>query len=198
MSTYDTSDPDAIRADIERTRAELGQDVDALADKVTPSKVVDREKEKLRGRVEDVKDRIFGAASDAKDAVHGATDSARTSLSDAPGKVAAKAQGNALAVGIIAFGAGLLAAALIPASEKEKQLAAQAKDAAQPAIDEAKDLAQGIAQDLKQPAQEAAEAVRDTAQDAVSTVRDTATDEAHSVRADAEDARDAVQDQTRP
>lgn len=28
--------PDAIRADIERTRAEFGRDVDALADKVTP------------------------------------------------------------------------------------------------------------------------------------------------------------------
>ncbi len=35
--------PEAIRADIERTRAELGLDVDALADKVNPSKVVDRQ-----------------------------------------------------------------------------------------------------------------------------------------------------------
>ena len=33
------SNPDDLRRDIERTRMELGQDVDALADKVTPSKI---------------------------------------------------------------------------------------------------------------------------------------------------------------
>lgn len=193
MSTYDTSDPDEIRANIERTRSELGSDVDALADKVTPSKVVDREKEKLRGRVESVKDRVFGAASDTKDAVHGAAGSAGGSLSDAPRKVADKAQGNAVAVGLIAFGAGLLAASLIPASDKEKQLAAQAKEAAEPAIEGAKHVAQDIAQDLKEPAQDAAQAVQETARDAAESVRSTATDEAQSVRSDAQDARDAVQ-----
>ena len=31
--------PDEIRANIERTRSELGSDVDALADKVNPSKI---------------------------------------------------------------------------------------------------------------------------------------------------------------
>ena len=34
---------DEIRSDIERTRQDLGMDVDALADKVTPSKIVDRQ-----------------------------------------------------------------------------------------------------------------------------------------------------------
>jgi len=41
--------PDEIRADIERTRQELGSDVDALADKVSPSKIVDRQVDKVRG-----------------------------------------------------------------------------------------------------------------------------------------------------
>jgi Protein of unknown function (DUF3618). len=40
--------PDEIRADIERTRRELGSDVDALADKVSPSKIVDRQVSKVR------------------------------------------------------------------------------------------------------------------------------------------------------
>ncbi len=34
--------------DIERTRVELGQDVDALADKVTPSKIAERQTRKVR------------------------------------------------------------------------------------------------------------------------------------------------------
>ena len=40
--------PDAIRADIEQTRRELGSDVDALADKVSPSKIVDRQTDKVK------------------------------------------------------------------------------------------------------------------------------------------------------
>ena len=54
-----------IRAEIEATRRELGQDVDALADKVTPSKIVDRQKNKLRGALTSVKERVMGAADDA-------------------------------------------------------------------------------------------------------------------------------------
>lgn len=38
-----TDDPDAIRAEIENTRRSLSGDVDALADKVTPSKIADRQ-----------------------------------------------------------------------------------------------------------------------------------------------------------
>ena len=40
--------PDAIRADIEQTRRELGSDVDALADKVSPSKMMDRQADKVK------------------------------------------------------------------------------------------------------------------------------------------------------
>jgi cell division septum initiation protein DivIVA len=206
MSTnYDASDPDQIRANIERTRSELGSDVDALADKVTPSKIVDREKEKLRGRVDGVKDRVFGAASDARDSVVGAKDSAvgsvsgaGSSLSDASHKAAQKAEGNPLAVGLIAFGVGLLAASLIPASDKEKELASQAKDAAAPALHEMQDVAKGIAEDLKEPAQEAAHAVQETAQEAAQNVKSTATDEAENVKSSAQDARGAVQDSATP
>ncbi|TFD05905.1 DUF3618 domain-containing protein [Cryobacterium sp. TMT1-2-2] len=40
--------PDQIRSDIERTRRELGGDVDALADKVTPSKIIQRQTDKVK------------------------------------------------------------------------------------------------------------------------------------------------------
>ena len=53
------SNPDEIRADIERTRAELGQDVDALADKVTPSKIAERQTRKVRRALTSVKDRVM-------------------------------------------------------------------------------------------------------------------------------------------
>ena len=70
------SNPDEIRADIERTRAELGQDVDALADKVTPSKIAERQTRKVRRALTSVKDRVMGVASDIGDTAHDAVENA--------------------------------------------------------------------------------------------------------------------------
>lgn len=185
-----TDSPEAIRADIERTRAELGSDVDALADKVSPSKIVDRQKSKLHGAVRGVRERLMGVAEDtgsaassmahrAGDAAHGATDSAK---------------GNPLAIGLVAFGAGLVLASLIPASRAERDAAASAKDKAAPLIDEAKDVAHDIVGDLKEPAGEAATAIKDRATEAVQHVKDDSTEAVSTVRDRAQGAGDAVRD----
>ena len=57
-----STDPDQIREDIERTRAELSSDVDALTDKVSPTQVAQRQADKVRSAVSDVKDRVMGGA----------------------------------------------------------------------------------------------------------------------------------------
>ncbi len=180
--------PDAIRADIERTRAELGTDVDALADKVNPSKIVDRQTSKIKGAVGSVRDRIMGAADDAGSSAHNLAGSAHGVAHD----VKAKAEGNPLAVGLIAFGAGLLAASLIPASAKEKELAETAKEQAQPLIDELGDVAKDAASHLKEPAQDAATAVKERAQEAVQTVKDEGSDAAGTVTDRAQEARSNI------
>lgn len=51
-----TQNPDALRADIEQTRRRLSTNVDAVADKVTPSHIVNR-------RVDRIKTAVFGAAT---------------------------------------------------------------------------------------------------------------------------------------
>ena len=71
-----TDSPDAIRADIERTRRDLGLDVDALADKVTPSKIVDRQVDKVRGAFGSVRERVMGAADDVSSSASDVADSA--------------------------------------------------------------------------------------------------------------------------
>lgn len=194
--------PEAIRANIESTRRELGMDVDALADKVTPSKIVGRQTDKVRGALGSVRDRVMGAADDAGSSIHGAGSSLKgtgsdvvSGVSDAGHQAVAKAQGNPLAVGLIAFGAGLLLSSLIPASSKEKDLAASVKDQAQPLIDEATSVAKDVGQQLKEPAQEAVAAVKDTATDAASNVKDAATGAAENVGDRARDARENVTEQ---
>lgn len=186
--------PETIRADIDRTRAELGLDVDALADKVSPSKIAHRQTDKIKGAFGSVRERIMGAADDAGSSVQGAGSSAASGVADAAHAAKAKAQGNPLAVGLIAFGAGLVLASLIPSSEKEKEVASAVKEQAQPLLAEAQSVAKDVGAHLKEPAQDAVAAVKETAADAVDNVKSDATDAASSVTDRAQDARDTVTD----
>lgn len=180
--------PEEIRAEIEQTRRELGSDVDALADKVSPSKIVDRQVDKVRGVFGSVRDRVMGAADDAGSSLS----DAGAHVGDVKDKVVAKAEGNPLAVGLIAFGAGLLLASLFPASSKEKDLAATVKEQAQPLVDEVTDVAKEVGEHLKEPAQAAAAAVKESAQDSVATVKDEAQTASGEVKDQAQHARENI------
>ena len=57
-----SSDPEVIRRQIEETRSNLSYDVDALNEKVNPTRVVDRRVGKEKTTVTGLKDRVFGAA----------------------------------------------------------------------------------------------------------------------------------------
>jgi gas vesicle protein len=164
--------PEAIRADIERTRRELGGDVDALADKVSPTKIMERQTNKVKDAIGSVRDRVMGAADDAGSSLSHAGSSAVDGVGDVKDRVVAKAEGNPLAVGLIAFGAGLLISSLIPASAKEKQIADSVKEQAQPLVDEVAEVAKDVGAHLKEPAQDAATAVKDAAADSVETVKE--------------------------
>ena len=179
---------DEIRSDIERTRQDLGMDVDALADKVTPSKIVDRPMGKVRGAFGSMRDRGMGAADDAGSSMA----DAGAHAGDVKDRVVAKAEGNPLVVGLIAFGAGLVLASLFPASTKEKEIASNVKDQAQPLIDEATDVAKDIGEHLKEPLAASVDSVKASAQDSAAAVKDDAQYAANEVKHDAQDARDNV------
>jgi gas vesicle protein len=180
--------PDEIRADIERTRRDLGLDVDALADKVSPSKIVDRQMGKVRGAFGSVRDRVMGAADDTGSSLS----NTGSHIADAKDRAVAKAEGNPLAVGLIAFGAGLVVASLIPASAKEKDLAATVKDQAQPLVDEITDAAKEVGEHLKEPAQASLDAVKESAQESVATVEDEAQTATGEVTDQAQQARQNI------
>jgi len=162
-----SNNPDDIRAGIEATRSELSYDVDALADKVTPSKIAQRKTDELKGRMSSLRERVMGAAADAKDTAADAADDMRSAAE----RAGHRAQGNPLAVGLIAFGIGWLAASLVPPTGKEKDLAATARDKAEPLVHEVTEQAKESAEHLKQPAADAAQAVKESATDAAQQVR---------------------------
>lgn len=192
-----TQNPEALRADIEETRRRLSTNVDAVADKVTPSHIVNRRVDKIKtavfGARDDVSDRAGDAAHRAGDAVSGVATNvsgAVSDLGDAPQAITRKAQGSPIAAGLIAFGAGLLVSALIPPSEKEREAAQAIKEAAQPLTDELSHAAQEMGEHLKEPAQDAMQNVKDSATEAAANVKD----EGQSAAADIQDRAGTAKD----
>jgi hypothetical protein len=214
-----SSDPDVIRRQIEDTRRELSYDVDALNEKVNPARVVDRRVTAAKGRVTNLKEKVMGsaqdttyqvqgmasnaagsvqgAASSAADSVQNAASTAVGAVQQAPDTVIRQAQGNPLAAGLIAFGVGWLVSSLLPASEKEKQLAQQAetvvKEHKDTLLEPAKQAAQEIGDQLKPAAQDAVESVKSTAQDAASTVAEEGKSAAADVQGQAQQSKETVQ-----
>ena len=191
-----SNDPEQIRREIERTRAELSDNVNALGDKVNPGSIAKRQVGRVRGAATSVKDAVLGSASDAAttQSIAGEVGGA---VADAPTAVARKAQGSPIAAGLIAFGAGLLVSSMLPASRVEQQAAEKVKDTAQPLVEDLTDTAKEIAENLKEPAQQAIEEVKSTATDAAATVKDDATSAADDVKSQAQDSKNTLQ-QTAP
>jgi gas vesicle protein len=188
-----SNSPEQIRQEIERTRSELSDNVNALGDKVNPGSIAKRQVGRVRGAATSVKDAVLGSASDAADTGQQVATTMGDAVSDAPSAVARKAQGSPIAAGLIAFGAGLLVSSLLPASKVEQQAAEQIKDTAQPMVDNLTDTAKEVAGNLKEPAQQAIEEVKTTATDAAATVKDEATTAADDVKTQAQDSKDTVQ-----
>ena len=188
-----SNDPEQIRREIERTRSDLSDNVNALGDKVNPGSIAKRQVGRVRGAATSVKDAVLGSAADAADTGQRVAGNVGDAVADAPTAVARKAQGSPIAAGLIAFGAGLLVSSLLPASRVEQQAAEEVKDTAQPLVDDLTDTAKEVAGNLKEPAQQAIEEVKATTTDAVDTVREDATSAATDVKDHAADAKDTVQ-----
>ena len=186
-------EPRDIEQQIAQTRRELGADMDALADKTSPSRIVERRVSRTRHSAMRLKDRVMGTTSDAVEGAGQGAQSAARSVQDATSSMTAAAQrgaeGNPLAAGMIAFGVGWLVSSLIPASGKEKQVAGQVEEVAQ-------DMGQPVGQAAGEAAKEVADKLREPAQQAVAQVRDSATGAAEAVQQEGKYAAGRVAGQT--
>jgi hypothetical protein len=220
-----SSDPDQIRNEIEQTQQELSADVDALTEKLSPQRIVERRVQSTRTAMTSVKDKIMGSMGQgipnarenaspesaslgqaitggtavARDSVTSTASSAASAVRSAPDLARRQTSGNPLAAGLIAFGAGWLLSSLLPASAPEQQMAAQVKDFAteqgRPVVQQLGEAGQQAAQQLRESAQQRAQSVKDTATDAASTVSDEAHAAASQVTSQAQDAAGTVREQ---
>ena len=187
-----SNNPDEIRRDIEHTRGRLSDDVNTLTETVRPSNVARRQAGKVAEAASGIKEKVMGTADD----LTSSGGSSVSSVTNAPGAVTQKArrrtEGNPLAAGLIALGAGWLVGSMLPASEKEKQAAVALKDKAQPLLDEAKNVAQDAASELREPAKQAAQSVAETAAEAKDNVTQQGLSSADEVKHQAQSSAQTV------
>jgi len=190
--------PDQLRQGIEQTRAELTHDVDRLVDRTSPGRIVNRRVDRARGGLRRMKDKVMGVADEytpgdgpggtvdvvrdqsrqvAESTQHAAQQTAEA-VKAAPDAIKRQTQGSPLAAGLIAFGAGLIAASLAPATKVEKRAAVQVReqtqDLVEPLRQTATEVAKDVGGDLRDSAQQAVEQVKGTATEAAQDVRETA------------------------
>ena len=58
-----------LNSQIEDTRQRMASDLDTLQDRVSPSAIVERRKQAVKGRFASAKDKVMGTAHSAKDSV---------------------------------------------------------------------------------------------------------------------------------
>jgi len=204
-----SNNPEEIKRDIEATREELSRDVDALSEKVSPARVLERRVDKTKDAIGGVKDRVMGVATSSSDNNGGGLSSTQDKVSSAASTFAdtatsasdvalSQTRGNPLAAGLIAFGVGWLVSSLLPATQKEQDVAVAVKDKAGEHADAIKapltEAANEMKDNLREPVQHAAESVKSTAQDGAANVQDDAKSAVQDVQGDAQQAKESVSD----
>ena len=161
-------DPDAIRQQIEQTRNQMGDTVDAIGYKTD---VRSRAKESVQEKAQGLRDKISGATPDTGEVKDGAR------------QAVGVAQENPIGLALGAVAVGFVAGMLVPSTkvEDEKlgpmadQVKQQAVETGQEALEHGKQVAQEAAQSAvetaKESSQEHGEQLKESAQQSAEQVR---------------------------
>jgi len=160
-----------LRAQIAEQREDLGRDLEAIGDRVSPGRMAQRRKAVVRQSWTNTKERVMGTAGDARGAVGSVPSNAKSAI-----------EGNPLAVGLVAFGAGLVIATLLPETGAEQQLAEKMQPSLENAASQVGAAAQDTAEQMKPKVQEAADQLKDRASGAATQTSDQAKQAAQEVR----------------
>jgi ElaB/YqjD/DUF883 family membrane-anchored ribosome-binding protein len=154
-------EPDRIRREIEQTRAEMGETVDALSYKTDV-------KARAKDSIQDKKESVMGVAQTAKERLVGAgqTVGDKTPDSDQVKHQARRAksvaQENPLGLAVGSLAVGFLAGMLIPATRVEDEKLGQVSD---DVVDRIKETGQEALDRGKQVAQDAVQSAQETAKE---------------------------------
>jgi len=162
--------PSDIRAEIEETRARVGDEVDALSYKSdVPARMgdyVDDKKQAVKDKVTGVKDAITGTTSDAMHATSEALPDGQQI-----GRMKDTAERNPLGLAIGGAAIGFVAGLLIPSTRLEDRQMGEMSDKV---IDAARETAGDALESGKQVAADAADTAKDQGRELASNLQDRA------------------------
>jgi uncharacterized protein YjbJ (UPF0337 family) len=216
-----STDPDQIRREIDQTQRELSADVDALTEKVSPPKIMERRVRRTREAMTNVRDKIMGNTSDAyqtagstasgmgqavsdrasaaRDTASGMASSARDTASDVASSAVDTVRSAPDTVRRRATGNPLAAGLVAFGAGMLLSSLLPASEPEQQVATQVKDFAteQGrpVVQQLGQAGQEAAQELKESAQERAESVKQTATDAASTVKDEAQSAASDVKGQ---
>jgi Protein of unknown function (DUF3618) len=190
-------DPDAIRQDIEQTRAEMSETVEAIGYKAD---VPSRAKEKVSEKMDAARSKVSEATTRAKEAVAGTASRTGDTVGDTASRVgdatpsgdqvrrrarraAGLAQENPLGLAIGAAAIGFLAGLAVPSTRVEDERLG-------PVADEVKDR-------VKETGQEALERGKEVAREAASSTAEAAREQGQDLAASARQRGQEVREQVR-
>lgn len=144
--------------------------------------------DRARGTMQQARGQASGMAHEAQERASGMAHEMSEQAHRAPETMRRQTQGNPIALGIMAFGAGLLAGTILPESRRERDLARRAQPQMQRAVEEGRHAAEEVVMDLREPAEESMEQVKETAATEAQAFKAEATEEAKRTRSDVESA----------
>jgi uncharacterized protein YjbJ (UPF0337 family) len=209
------TDPEVLRAEIARTRAELSDNVDALTETANPKAIANRQVNKVKSAARGVREHLMGAPDDPDDAgtLGDRADAVKNRASDAVGSVQDRASD---AVGSVQDQAS---GALDTISDAPRQVRSKARgnplaagliafgigylissaipssEKEQDAASRLQDKAAPLTDKLREAASDVADGLREPAQEAVASIKDTATDAVANVKDQGTTAKDDVRSQ---
>ena len=88
-----------LKRDIEHTRADMSGTLDAIEDRVSPSRMIQRRKNRVAESVHALRERVMGAASEMEHGVAAAAGDVTDTIKDAPHAVARGTEGAPMVAG---------------------------------------------------------------------------------------------------
>ena len=190
-----------VRTEIASSRDELGQTIGALEqrlaqtredviDRVSPKRVWHRKTDELRRRVGAVAGSVTGTTermemqmATSKSRVRGEVQELAGQTSEGVSRAAdgarntqaglrQRAEGNPMAAGLVALGAGVLVASLLPPTPAEQRAARRVRDGLGPLQQRAGEAGRELAEGVSESAQERMDQVKSRANEAVQQVKD--------------------------
>jgi Protein of unknown function (DUF3618) len=189
---------DDLRRDAQHQRERMGETLEAIGDRLSPERIVERRKAAVGRRFRSMKETVMGSpdydefdpssgglrgraegvASSASEALQSATEQ----VQQAPQAIAAQASGNPLAAGLVAFGVGALLASVFPKTRTEQHLVQEARPQLDSAAEELKRVGRDVAFDAKDRTTSAAAEVKAAGESAAESVRDQARESSENMR----------------